>query len=117
MLKEIRYYYDFRCKNPQNLHIRGYEDEKHNVQGEYKVWHGNGQLKVYCIYKDNVLHGEYKSWYSDGQPQYHCFYKNSVIITNQIKELVKDINNITEQERMLIKLKFDISTLSIGDIC
>jgi len=112
-------------------------DDKRN--GEMKVWHPNGQLEKYCTYNDDLIHGEYKLWYEHGLIRIHCFHKNGslhgeykrwhptgqleshsyllngVSITPQVISLIEDINNITEEERLLIMLKFGIPLLPAGE--
>lgn len=46
----------------------------HLQQGEYKEWHKNGQLAVQCYFVNDFRHGEYKSWYSNGKEHQSCFY-------------------------------------------
>ena len=53
------------------LWFSGIKDE-----GEYKRWHENGELWVYCFYKDGQLHGEYKRWHENGQLWIHTFFKD-----------------------------------------
>jgi antitoxin component YwqK of YwqJK toxin-antitoxin module len=51
-----------------------------NLHGEYKWWHLNGQLSQHCYYVDGKRHGEYKLWYSDGQPWVHCYFVDEKIV-------------------------------------
>ena len=112
-----------------------YQDDQGRLQGECKYWHSNGQLRSHCYYKDGELHGEFKRWYSNGHLRKHCYYKDSERhgeckwwdenaaaishyfyqdgndITIEVEALVVDIKNITNKERMLIKLKFGIECL------
>jgi MORN repeat protein len=50
-----------------------YKDDQ--LEGEYKRWYENGQLRGLCFDKDGQLEGESKSWYSNGQLWDHSFYK------------------------------------------
>ena len=112
-----------------------FEDAARLSQGECKQWHDNGQLSVHCFYVDSQVHGECKRWHASGQMRMHCFYvdgesqgeckqwhdsgelwhhsfcENRNNITADIKALVVDINNISSEERMLIKLRFGIDCL------
>ena len=46
-------------------------------EGEYKMWHKNGQLWEHCWFNKNGLKdGECKWWFDDGQLVTHCWYKN-----------------------------------------
>ncbi len=58
--------------------------------------------------KNGQLHGEYKMWRSNGQLYEHSFWQNGNDITDEIKDLVSDINNITDEEKLLIMLKWGI---------
>ncbi|WP_347904596.1 toxin-antitoxin system YwqK family antitoxin [Pseudomonas purpurea] len=44
-------------------------DEQHREQGEFKLWHDNGQLKDLRVYKDGKLQGAARSWFENGQMQ------------------------------------------------
>ncbi len=37
------------------------------LEGEYKEWYNDGQLRLKTTYVDNKIHGEYRSWWSNGQ--------------------------------------------------
>jgi len=50
------------------------EENKYHPDGEYKEYHSNGQLSLFCYYLDNVLNGEYKRWNEKGILIEHCFY-------------------------------------------
>ena len=45
-------------------------------QGQYKLWHPNGQISDCCFYRNNKLDGEYKKWSANGQIYQHSFYRN-----------------------------------------
>ncbi len=53
-------------------------DDKYD--GEYKQWHENGQLWVYCFYKNGEKDGKFKRWFENGQLFQYCFYKDGVLI-------------------------------------
>jgi len=105
MIKEIRYsagsftYY---------VHI----DEHNKRQGEYKIWYDNNNMRLHTFFKDNKLHGEYKGWFKNGELDQHIFYKDDRDITELIEETVNNINNITDEEKLLIKMK---STASLQE--
>ena len=54
------------------------------------------------------VHGEYKRWSRDGILIIHHFFKRGNNITGDILELVNDILSITNEEKLLIKLRFGI---------
>ena len=86
------------------------KDGKHH--GEYKWWWSDGTLGTHCFYKDGELHGEYKWWCSNnGQLYEHRFMKDNKNITTEVKLLVTDILNITNEERMIIKLHHGVKCL------
>ena len=37
-------------------------DDHHRIQGEYKRYHVNGQLRVHSFFQNGNYHGEYKSY-------------------------------------------------------
>ena len=116
-----------------------FKDELGRRQGEYKSWYENGQLKDHDFFVDNYLHGEckrwwdnghlqlhgfyntfdqageFKSWHEDGHIEEHSFYSNSgkynVNVTQEVTAIVKDVLNITDEERVLIKLQWGIECL------
>jgi antitoxin component YwqK of YwqJK toxin-antitoxin module len=51
-----------------------YKDDQ--LEGEYKRWYENGQLRGLCFYKDGRIEGESKEWYKTGQLWEHCFFKD-----------------------------------------
>ena len=53
------------------LWFSGYSNE-----GEYKMWHENGQLYKHCFYTGSIRNGEYKLWHDNGQLYKHCFFKD-----------------------------------------
>lgn len=97
-----------------------YVDENARKLGEYKAWYKNGQLMTHCFYRHGYSHGEFKQWLHNGELEVHDFDINvtdpktgdDVYIKDKIQEMVQDINNITEEERMLIKLTWGIECLN-----
>ena len=81
------------------------------LKGEYKRWYANGQMWMHCFYVDGEWQGEFKSWHENGELWQHSFCENSNNITADIKALVVDIRNISNEERILIKLRFGIRCL------
>jgi len=94
------------------LHIHAfYEDGK--LHGPYKRWNIKGQLLKHCIFENDSIHGEYKSWHGNGQLECHFFYikTGGFIPMQKITDIVKDVSNLTNEEKLLIKLKFNIVCL------
>ena len=81
------------------------------LHGELKHWHTNGLLREHSFYWENQRHGQFRYWNPIGKPSMDTFYQNDNNITRQIRAVVKDIDNINDLERLMIKLKFGI------DIC
>jgi len=78
-------------------------------QGEYKRYYENNQLELHCFYKDDLIIGEYKSYDDNGKIERHYFYdQDNKDITTQVEALAKNIKNLTEEEKFLIKLTFGI---------
>jgi len=46
-------------------------------EGPYKSWYENGELILECGYKDGNFEGPYKSWYENGQLRLKCEFKNA----------------------------------------
>lgn len=112
-----------------------YREYHTGTSGRHKRWYPGGELELDCCLIDGNLHGEYKSWFQNGQIAEHCFYEHGtrhsehkllseqgVILAHHfatngwdaydaIKLVVEDIDNITEEEKTLIKLKWDIKCL------
>ena len=80
-------------------------------QGECKQWYENGQMSEHAIYCAGRARGEYKSWDDNGSVDRHDFRSDDSDFTNEVKALVKDINNITDEERLLIKIQWGIECL------
>lgn len=121
MLKEIE---------TESMHF--FQDEFGRMQGLCKTRRFQGLFRESCVFRDDMRHGEYKSWWTNGtlrehtffyndncQGEFkrwdrhkrltaHLFFKGGMDLTNQIKALVDDIKNLTEEDRVLITLKYDI---------
>ena len=78
---------------------------------EVKLYYTNGKPKRHHYLKDGYCHGEFKYWHANGQLWKHFFMKDNKNITDQIEEVVVDILNITNEEKLMIKLKFGIDCL------
>ncbi len=79
--EQIKYLFGNPKHVMQNgLWFSGYEDE-----GEYKVWHDNGQLRLHCFVKKLKKHGEYKLWNKTGELICHRLYKNDKVIKDYLK--------------------------------
>ena len=51
-------------------------NKKAEFEGEYKIWHENGNKLLECNYKNGKLEGEYKCWYENGNKCEEINYKN-----------------------------------------
>ena len=85
-----------------------YLTDKFKLQGEYKTFYPDGTISEHRSYIDGRRHGEVKSWGEDGTISYHEFFMNGVWVTKFVSEVVKDISNPTDAERMIVKLKWGI---------
>jgi antitoxin component YwqK of YwqJK toxin-antitoxin module len=54
-------------------------DKNDLVQGEYKEYYHNGQLKSHLFYQDGCLHGECKFYYDNGQLKEHAFCQHNIL--------------------------------------
>lgn len=52
------------------------ESQKDTLDGEFSVWHTNGNLSEKGTYKKNELHGKVSTWFDNGQLSYEKFYVN-----------------------------------------
>lgn len=125
MLKEIKtdtahYFVDeFRYKqgeykkwhkNGQLCYTCYYIDN--SAHGEYREWWDNGQMKFFLCYNTDEFHGEYKCWNENGQLEKHCFYINGLEYSFDEIPYPK-----TEEDRMYIKLKYDLKLLPVEQTC
>ncbi len=90
------------------LHRRSFY-QNGELHGESKLWYPNGRFEEHSFYQNGQLHGESKKWWFDEQLCRHDFWLNHNIITKEIKDLVSNINNITDEEKFVILLKWGIS--------
>lgn len=125
---------EFKCwyKNGQ-LQIHSYftNDKR---EGSYKEWHENGELSIYCFFsngekngrhkewrddgrmkidshfREGWAHGQWREWSYDGHIWEDCFYVKGNSVQPEIRKMVEDISNITEEEKLLIKLHFGIES-------
>ena len=79
-----------------------YVDNK--LHGDYKEWHSHGQLYTQMYYVNDKLHGEHKIWNEDGRLVVHTFWVHGEEVTRQVAKLVTDINDMTEEELVMVKL-------------
>src|SRR5690606_9951200 len=97
-----------QLREVKTKHEHYFVDEQNHIRGEYKCYHKNGQLKEHCYLVNGRAQGEYKLYHENGHLAYHYFYENDKDITDQVEALVKDINNISNEEKFLIKMTFGI---------
>ena len=83
---------------------KSYQDSR--LQGEYKRWYENGQLVEQTFYKNSKRHGKFRFWNIDGTLREHGYCHHGVDITEEVYKLLKDPLNPTDEEQMLIKLKY-----------
>ncbi len=96
-------------------------DDHHRIQGEYKRYHVNGQLRVHSFFQNGNYHGEYKSYQKNGRPYVYAFFKNGILhgeykhyhrngkqwehsFYYQGTNLNVDPNTLTEQDKTYILL-------------
>ena len=84
-----------------------FEDAAGNVQGVYLSWHSNGRPRLHCIMSDGKKIGEHKVWDKNGDLKSHAFFGSNgeLLHIDDISALVADIGNITDGEKLVIKLK------------
>lgn len=88
-------------------HLHLYHSRKH---GRCKRWWPDGVLQVDGFARYDLWHGEYKTWDRDGELEKHQFFDNGVgeELTVRVKELVVDIENITDEEKLLLGLTYNL---------
>ena len=67
----------YRFEELPQLHEQSVRWADGRLDGEYKEWHENGQLRVHSYYKDGQLHGECKIWDENGELVDHGFYNRT----------------------------------------
>lgn len=91
------------------------------LDGEFRMWYNPSLLQVHAFYRNGALQGEFKSRFWAGDVAVHGFWANGIDIIDQIELIVKDINNITEEEQTLLKLRYGIKCLQLvemgDDLC
>jgi len=78
-----------KLKEYKNKYEHYFVDGKGMLQGEFKLYHSNGQLEIHCFYKDDKIHGEYKRYYKDGSIDYKRYYSNGKDVTDMYNKLKK----------------------------
>lgn len=101
-------------------------------EGGFKSYWDNGQLRHQCYYINDKLSGEFLLYADNGELRFNAFYVDGqqwgrvsiyrdgafdrrwVIpnndITNKVIELVDDPDNITDEEKLIIHLRWGIPT-------
>lgn len=81
------------------------------VEGKWEEWHDNGiQAEAgFCV--NSEKHGEFRRWARNGNNIEHIFYYRGVSVTFPVMVLVDNIDNITEEERLIIKMKYGFDLL------
>lgn len=105
-------------------------DDNQRKQGEYTVRDGDGKLLLRCIYIDGLRYGESKTWWWNDAINEHCFcdagnvkgelrtytsqgelrllrfMDDGTDVTNTVRDIVEDLYNITDEENVILKLKY-----------
>ena len=78
-----------KLKEIKNKLTHFFEDEKGNIQGEYKQYYSNSnnRLFIHCYYKDGKLQGEYKLYNIDSSLKYTKYYSNGKDVTDMYHKL------------------------------
>lgn len=74
-MKTIKTYHD-NGQLKENYTI----DENEKIQGIYKSWYRNGQLKIKANFKDDKEHGLWEERADNGQLKCRINYKNGQLI-------------------------------------
>lgn len=74
--------------------------------GEHKAWFKDGRLMRHLFYNEGAKHGESKTWGKNGKLSYHEFFLQGSCITDNIALMVRDMDNITSEEKLIIKMKY-----------
>jgi len=76
-----------KLKEYKGITYHYFKDENGSRQGEFKLYHPNGQLRIHSYYKDGKLYGEYKQYYSNGPLEYKKYYLNDKDVTDMYNKL------------------------------
>lgn len=81
-------------------------------EGEKVIFRNNGTLRErYFVHANGSFrHGEMRVTRAEGTTTYVKFYKYNSNITNSIKKRVKDINNLTYEEKKMIFIRYGLLT-------
>ena len=103
MLEEKKEYW----KNGK-LKAKWYEDENGDLEGEYKEWYENGNLKIIKNYKDGKLNGVVTLYYPNGNlkvtGKFKENYKNGLFIFYSIDKNIL-MNRYYELDNLVYSLK------------
>lgn len=89
-LKEVIGYYE-----SGNVHFHYFENELARITGSYFEYFENGNIKCYINYENSKINGIYISYCLSGEISDCVVYRNG-----------ERINNIDEQKKFLINLRF-----------
>lgn len=90
--------------------IAWYDNGAHS--GEEVCFNADGQVIVRRMMQDGNYHGQTIRYDTTILiPRDIAFYANSVEITNDISEVVNDMHHISNEEKMMIKLRWGIKCL------
>lgn len=77
------------------------------MHGLRTVYRDTGRLYSQKRYVNGDHFGEYKEWANNGDVRVHQFvYKDKFYPIEEVSNIVSDINNVTKEEEMLLRLKF-----------
>ncbi len=80
------YYY---ANGQKEIQIPGIED---NLNGEYKMWHQNGQLSFSGVYKNNLKEGTFTKYDELGKELKKGDYQNGKLVSGEV--VVQDFQNV-----------------------
>ena len=90
--------------------LKEHSHHRHGYQhGELKRWLNTGMLSVHTFYKVGRLHGEFRRWWEDGKQNSHAYYVDGYNMTEEVTNMLGDILNPTDEDRLLVKLKWGIN--------
>lgn len=94
----------YKSFNPDGTLFRSIEYKEGVRHGKAMYFDGWGNLIKCKFYDSGTWHGEFMSTDISGTIYKHCFYNHGVLI--ELKSLVQDINNLTEDEVFTLSLLF-----------